>query len=426
MIERGNLDLAENRQPRFFYGYIVALAAFFIMTITWGAAYSFGVFFKPVLAEFGWTRAMTSAAFSLYMLMHGFFSIVTGRLNDRVGPRVLMTVCGFLLGLGYLLMSRISAIWQLYLFYGMIIGIGVSGSYVPLVSTVARWFVKRRGLMTGLIVSGIGLGTIIVPPIASRLIATYDWRISYVIVGTTALVLLMIAAQFLKRDPGQIGQLPYGADEVKQESLKLEARGLSLQQAIHTRQFWLLFILLFCFGFGLQTVMVHIVPHATDLRISAATAANILAIIGGLSIAGRVIMGSVADRIGNKLALTISFILMLVALSWLLAAKEVWMLYLFAVVFGFGYGGMVVAESPIVAELFGLSSHGVILGIVSFAWTIGSAIGPVMAGHIFDTAKSYQPAFLVCAILSAIGIVLAILLTPLAQKEETNDSRRGG
>ena len=418
MIERENLDLAENRQPGFFYGYIVVLAAFFIQAVVGGTMYTFGVFFKPLLTEFGWTRAMTSGAFSVFMLLHGFFYIITGRVNDRFGPRVLLTVCGFLLGLGYLLMSQVGAIWQLYLFYGVIMAVGASGGFVPLISTLARWFVKRRGLMTGIAVSGTGVGMIILPPLANWLITNYHWRFSYLVVGVIALVLIMTAAQFLRRDPSQVGQLPYGADEVKQDSLNSETRGLSFQQAIHTRQFWLFLTILFCFGFGLQTMMVHIVPHATDLGIPAAAAANILAIIGGLTIAGRIIMGGASDRIGNKLSFSIALTLMLIAFSWLLIAEQIWTFYLLAAIFGFGYGGIAALQSPIVAELFGLSSHGVILGFAVFVVTIGSAIGPVMAGHIFDTTNSYQPAFVTCVILIVTGVILTTSLRP------TNSQRR--
>jgi len=323
-----------------------------------------------------------------------------------------MTVCGFFLGIGYLLMSQIGAIWQLYLFYGVIIGIGMSGGFVPLVSTVSRWFVKRRGTMTGLVVSGIGVGTTIMPPAVSWLISNYGWRTSYIIVGIIALVFTILAAQFLRRDPGQMGQLPFGESKAEQESLNLKPRGFSLRQAIHTSQFWLLCAIFLCFAFCEQVMMVHIVPHATDLEISAASAASILAIIGGASVVGRIIMGSASDKIGNKSALIICCIMLSVALFWLLATKELWMFYLFAAIFGFTLGGWAPLISLLVAELFGLSSLGTILGIVVFVIGIGEAIGPVMAGHIFDITGSYQLAFLIFAAVSIVAIILTTALKP--------------
>ena len=412
-----------NRKSKFFYGYVIVSIVFLIMVVIGGTLYTFGVFFKPLSGEFGWTRAAISGAFSVYMFVHGFLYIVTGRLNDRFGPRIVMTGCGFFLGLGYLLMSQIGAIWQLYLFYGLIIAIGMSGSFIPLVSTVARWFVKRRGLMTGIVVSGIGVGTVVMPPVASQLISTYGWCTSYIIIGIIALVLIVIAAQFLRRDPGQMGQLPDGEGEVKQEGLISEARGFSLQGAIHTRQFWMLCAMFLCFGFCLQTIMVHIVIYTTELGISETIAAYVLAIIGGGSIVGRIVMGGATDRIGNKLALIICFILMSIALVWLVAVKEVWTVYLFAAIFGFAYGGLVAIQSPSVANLFGMSSHGVILGAIAFSTTIGSAIGPVVAGHIFDITNSYQLAFLICIAMGVTGLVLTLPLRPISSEGGRNDSK---
>ena len=410
---RENLYLAENRPPRLFYGYLVVLVAFFTMVVMWGTFYTFGVFFKPLSADFGWTRAMTSGAFSLYMILHGFGSIFAGRLNDRFGPRIVMTTCGFFLGLGYLLMSQISSIWQLYLFYGVIIAIGMSAGFVPMVSTTARWFVRRRGLMTGIVAAGIGAGTMIMPPVANWLISNYEWRISYTIISGMILVLVIIAAQFLRRDPSQMGLLPWGADEVKEQESNLQAQGFSFREAIHARQFWMLGTMLFCLLFGVNTVMVHIVNYATDMGISAASATSILTIIGGLGVAGRIIMGSATDRIGSKKAFIIGFILMSVALFWLMATKGLWMFYLFAAIFGFGYGGLIALQSIIVAELFGLSSVGEVLGGVLCVGAIGGAIGPVLAGHIFDITHSYQLAFLICVILCVVGTILTSLLRPV-------------
>jgi MFS family permease len=129
---------SKGTKPRFFYGYIVVLVGFFAIAIIQGTLNTFGVFFKPLLADFGWTRATTSGAFSLAMIFNGLLAIVMGRLTDRYGPRIVLTLCGFFLGSGYMLMSRITAIWQLYLFYGVIIGTGMGGSFVPLISIVVR------------------------------------------------------------------------------------------------------------------------------------------------------------------------------------------------------------------------------------------------------------------------------------------------
>ena len=355
---------------------------------------------------------MTSGAFSISIFLLGPLAMVAGRLNDKFGPRVLVTVCAFLSGLGYLLMSQIGDLWQLYLLYGVLIAAGMSGAFVPITSTVARWFVKRRGLMTGIVTSGVGAGVMVWPPLVSWFISNYGWRISYLMIGAIVLVLVITATQFLKRDPSKIGQIPYGDSELKQEVLVSEVRGFPFNEAVRTRQFWMLWVMYICFSFSQTAITVHIVPHTTDLGIPTIAAANILTIIGGVSIAGRIGIGSASDRIGNKLSIIIGLSVMSAALFWLLAIKELWMFYLFAAIYGFGYGSLISLASPIVAELFGMRAHGVILGTVTFAMSIGGAIGPIIAGHIFDITDSYYFAFQISGILSVTALVLVSLLKP--------------
>lgn len=413
--------LTAAEKPGFFYGYAIVVISFFVLLLTFGTFYTFGVFFKPLSTEFGWTRAMTSGAYSLAMFLNGVLAIVMGRLTDRFGPRAVLTLCGFLLGLGYLLMSQVSAIWQLYLFYG-VVGVGMGGAFVPLVSTVARWFVKRRGTMTGFVIAGIGIGILIIPPVATWLISSWGWSTAYIIIGAIALVFVVLAAQLLRFDPRRMRLLPDGENE-EMGGLNLPARGFSLREIMGGWQMWVLFAILFCFGFCLNTVTVHIANHATDQEISALVAASILAVIGGLSILGRIVTGSIIDRVGNKPPLIINFFLMSGTLFWLIVAKESWMLYLFAVIFGFAYGGLAAVESPMIAELFGLSSHGVILGITTFGYTVGGAVGSILAGRIFDIFGGYQIAFLVCAVVGISGIILAWLLRPPVSKGGESDPR---
>jgi len=410
--------LTEYKTPKFFYGWIIVIVSFFILVISWGPGmHSFGVFFKPLLIEFDWTRAETSGAHSMRALVGVFLGIVIGRLSDRFGPRVLITVCGVLLGLGFLLMSQIDAIWQFYLFYGVVISAGFGGFNNPILSTVARWFVKRRALMTGLVVSGIGVAAMVMPPVATWLISTYGWSTSYIILGITILVFTIPLAQFMRREPAQVGQLPYGAGEEKAESTGPRGRAYSLREALRTRQLWMLGIL---FGGGMFitfVVQVHIVAHATDIGFSAINAANILAIMGGVSIPGRIIMGSIADRSGCKTALIIGSALVLVSLFCVIVAQGIALLYLFGAIYGFAYGGVAVLRSPMVAELFGLRSHGVLMGVIGFFLAFGNATGPLVAGYVFDITGSYQPAFWVCVAIGGIVLVLTLLLKPLGDEE---------
>ena len=397
----------------FFYGYFIVAASFLILLVTFGAYYAFGVFFKPLVQEFGWSSAKTSGAFSLASIMMGLLGIGMGVLTDRFGPRLVMTSCGLLTGSGYFLMSRIGDLWQLYLFYGILVGAGMGAAFVPLASTVARWFVLKRSLMTGIIAAGIGVGALAGPPLASWLIWAYGWRETYALIGVVILTVVVLSAQFVKGDPSGLGIEAHGANGDGSTENNTASGGFSLKQAVATRQFWLVTGMFICFGFSLFSIMVHIVPHAVELGISVAKAAKILATIGGFSIIGKVMLGKVGDSLGSRHTFLMSNFLMSGSLLCLLQAKSLWLLYPSAAIFGLAYGGMVVAQSPMVAGLFGLKSHGLILGILLFTAMIGGAIGPLWSGYIFDSTGTYGFAFLTCAALSSVGLLLTAILKPI-------------
>ncbi len=408
--------LSPETQQRSIHGYFIVGAAFIIMVVAFGMYIVYGVFFNSFLEEFGWSRAVTSGAYSLSSIVSGLLGIVMGGLTDRFGPRLVVTFCGVLLGAGYFLMSQIDTAWQLYLFFGVIVGTGMSGLWVPLMSIVARWFTGRRSLMTGIVISGLTIGQMIGPPVISRLIAAYEWRRSYVILGIAVFVVVVLAGQLLKRPPSRTEKT--ADNTVVKETVKSidVSRDFSLQQAVRTVQFWLVVAVFFCFGFIAYGLAVHLVPHVTRLGISDINAANVLAVSGGIGIVGNFLLGGfIGDRIGNRRAFIIGCILAVVALVWLVPVKELWMLYLFAIVFGLGIGSMGTSESPLVARLFGLTSHGLIYGVTGLGFTFGGAVGPVIIGYICDVTGSYQTAFIVCAALSVLGLVLILVLKPTKQ-----------
>ncbi len=403
--------------PRFFYGYVMVAVAFVIMLLSWGLYVVFGVFFDPLLEEFGWTRTMISGAYSLSAILSGVVGIAMGGLTDRFGPRLVVTFCGFCLGLGYLLMSQVNALWQFYLYYGVVIGIGMSGVWIPLVSPIARWFVERRSLMTGIVISGLTVGQLIAPPVISRLIPAYGWRLSYIILGGVVMVTIIVLAQFLRRDPGHALRSPVQEKEGEKPNLNSDVKDFNLREAVRTPQFWLVAIVFFCVGWAAFAVTVHIVPNAIDLGISPITAANILAINGGIGIIGNFVLGGfIGDRLGNRKAFIIGAAIMAASLFYLVPAREIWMFYLFALAFGIGLGGTGTSESPLIARLFGLSSHGLIYGVAALSWTIGSAVGPIVTGYMFDVIGNYQLAFLLAGIIAVLGLVLLMVLRPTKRR----------
>ena len=405
--------MTEKRRPNFFYGYLVVAACFAIQGTGIGTHNSYGVFFKALLAEFGWPRAIISGAPSAAVLFSGLFGILLGKVNDRFGPRLIMAVTGSSYCLGLLLMSQIGTVWQLYLFYGVIVGIGLSSIDVITLTTAARWFVKRRGMMTGIVKVGTGTGQLIMPLMSSVFIAAYGWRTSYTIIAILVFVVLVSSGQLLRRDPGQKGLLPDGDSKTTVSDLHLPEQGVSLSEAILTRQFWIICVINLITVWCLMTVVVHIVPHAMDLGISSIAAAGILSTIGGTSMVTRMVTGIAIDRVGNKKVMTVCFLILIAVFLWLQVSKELWMLYVFAAVYALAHGGFFTVVSPIVAELFGISSHGVLFGIAWFSGTIGGAVGPILAGHTFDIMHSYQLVFFILAGFAVAGVILTSLLRPV-------------
>ncbi len=394
-----------------FYGYIIVLVSFFIMFIILGLQSTFGIFFKPIISDIGWTRAVTSGAFSLSLLVSGAISIAMGSLNDRFGPRIVLTLCGFLCGTGHILMSLVDTIWEIYLYYGILIGVG-SGVFAPVLSTVARWFIGKRNMMTGIVFAGTGIGILILPPIINHLISIYEWRNSFIILGVAVFVIVIGAAQLMKRDPSEIGETPYhGNSQIEKDNQSTE--GFTPREAMRHKQFWMLCLVMMFYGYCLFSFQVHIPPFITDLGIPSSIAALVLTIIGGATIVGETIMGMTADRIGNRLAFLIGFGLITAAAIILIEAKDTWTFFVVAVIFGFAMGDCSTQESPSVAWLFGIKHHGTLLGIVVFAFTIGAAIGPLISGYIFDVSGNYSFAFLLCAIIAILAFILMLFIKPL-------------
>ncbi|MFC2011186.1 MFS transporter [Chloroflexota bacterium] len=414
--------MPDKRNPKFFYGYVVVAAGIIASVLLVGTFVSFGVFFKPLMSEFGWTRTTTSVAMSVAALTLGFSGIATGRLTDKFGPKVVLIACGLFMGLGTLLMSQISALWQLYLFYGVMVGSGMSAADITITATVARWFVKRQGMMIGITKVGAGVGIMVLPLLANWLISSYGWRNAYTIIGTIALVGIVLIALLFKGDPSQIGELPDGATEVDATESAINHHQFSVKEAMATRQFWIFSTAWFSFMFCMQAIMTHIVPHVTDMEISATIAAIILSVIGGFSILGRLSLPSLSDSLGTKTAYIITFSLLVISLVWLQFAREAWMFYLFAALYGTAHGASFALLSPMVARLFGLQSLGTILGAILFTGTFGNLIGPMLAGWIFDIMGSYQLIFIILVVFSIIGLILISLLRPTSSRGGTNDS----
>jgi MFS family permease len=401
-------------KDRVFYGWVTVITLCTIGTILMGTRFSYGVFFKSIAGEFELTRAVTSGIFSISMIFGSIFAVLGGWALDRYGPRILILVMGLFTGLSLLLTSQTNSTWQLFITYSLLLSIGTSAVFVVIISTVSRWFDKKRGLAIGIANSGNGLGPLIMAPFATYLISSFDWRIAYIVIGLIALVIVIPLSKLLKKDPHEIGALPDGANslstDINNENINTELTSFSLLQTLKTKSFWLFLSIWFFAGFNLLLILTHIVPHATDIGHSAGEAATILSLMSGASILGRIIMGRVSDNIGRKTTIIICSLLRAGAPIWLIWAQDLWMLYLFAMVYGFAQGGLVPPVSALVGDIFGLRNIGKILGMQDIGYGIGAAIGPAIGGFIFDIRGSYSLAFLFGAVAMLLGTVSIALI----------------
>ncbi len=342
----------------------------------------------------------------------GLFGVMIGRLNDAFGPRRLMSVAALLLGLGCVLMGRLSTLWELYLYFGIIFGMGFGAIDVIALTTIARWFSHRRGFMTGIVKVGTGAGQFAMPLAASGLILLCGWRWTMAIIGTLVAVILVLMAQLLHRDPSALGLKT--SPETGRRNLSAPATdpGTSLSRVFRTIQFWNICLLNLFLVFCLMVVMLHIVPHVRDSGIPPIQAAGVLSTIGAVSMLGRFVCGLVIDKRGSKTVMNVCFLLLLSDLAWLRFADRLWMFYLFGAVYGLAHGGFFTAISPLVAEWFGIHSHGTLFGIVACFGTTGGAAGPLLAGHLFDRSGSYQSTFLILTVLALVSWGLLISLRP--------------
>jgi len=394
------------------YGWVIVIASIGVL-ITYGIImYSFGIFLKPMTLELDLDRGTISGALSFTIIVSGAAGIACGRLSDKYGPRSIVVIGGILSGLSFILTSQITALWHLYLIWGILMGIGSAFCFIPVMAIVPRWFTRRRGMAMGLVMTGSALGGVIAPLLTQGLISASDWRFAYIILGLIILIISVPLALLMKHSPQQAGLKPYGGDEIIEDKQpQSPATGeLSMRQAIRTGRFWFFGLIQVGFFFCMVSVMVHVVPHATDMGIPVIIAAGILSFISGIGIIGRLGIGFVADRIGSRLTLTLCLSLLTVSVILLLFVNEVWMFYVFAVAFGLANGGFMTLLPLVTAELFGLASLGVILGGLMFVGLVGEAVGAPLSGTIFDITGSYRLAFIITIAFCAVSVILSLVL----------------
>lgn len=417
-----------------FYGWVVVTGAFVVSLLGFGVAYTFASFLPPLQHTFAATRGDISFIFALSGFLYFCLGAVSGPLADRIGPRWVAVAGMLCMGGGMLLASRAQALWQVYATYGLGIGLGVGFSYVPAVAAVQRWFVRRRGFASGLAVAGIGVGTLLLPPLTTWLIGTVGWRATYVILGVVTLLVGPAAALLLTHSPQRRGLLSdgdappctsapgSGAPPSDHQTEAVATNGiqddLTLGQALRTRTFWLLYAASLATGLGLFTPFVQLPAYARDHGFSAGFGALLIGLIGVGSTGGRFIVGTGADRLGLRHSLMGMFLGMTVIFLWWLVATSAWALALFAVLFGVCYGGFVALLPALTAVYVGGRHISSIIGVLYTSVGIGTLLGPGLAGAAYDLSRSYTVPILVSAGANVIAVLCMLLVrAPTRQKE---------
>lgn len=393
------------RHNPLFYGWFVVAAAFAVTFVGFGAAYSFSAFVDALQQEFNASRGAVSLVFSLAGFLYFGLGVITGPLADRFGSRP-MAIAGMIcVSLGLVLAGLADSLMQVYLAYGLGVGIGVGCSYVPSVGTVQRWFARRRGFASGLAVSGIGFGTLLMPLLAALLIGTLGWRSAYISLGVLSAVLGISMAMLIVNDPRKKGLAPDGGPALPEPTSGLP-EGTEMRVAVRSRPFLTLYFAGLIASFGLFVPFVHLVPFATDQGMSAGQGAFLLGMVGVGSTVGRFLLGNVADRIGRQLALILAFAGMAATLLIWLVSDTLIPLAIFGLTFGTFYGGFVALMPALVMDYFGGRHISSIIGVLYTSVALGTLVGPTAAGYAYDLTHDYT--------LAIIGSIAANLVAALA------------
>jgi len=439
--ERG-IIIKRRTFPKIFFGWWTVLTSGLLSL--WGHGYhtiGFSALFKPIASELGFSRAVTSVAAGIGRFGGGFEAPVTGLLTDRFGPKVIVLVGTFLLGLGLILMNFIDSLWAFYVIWGIIVGTGVNIALtLPLDKAIANWFVKKRGLALGIRMTSIGLATVAVLPLITWLVSTQGWRMTCVIGGVVMWLVGLPLIWFLVKQqrPEYYGLLPDGARvqaDLREDTSRMIVVGVeyaaevgevefTLRQTMRTPAYWLFTVASAGHQMVTSVIFIHVVPFLTDMGVSPMRAAGIIAIAGAISLPARFIGGSIADRVKKEHLRFIiggAYLLQAAAIVAFLLNQTFTMAYVFLILWWLGHGGGLPVNPALVARYFGRKSFGSIRGISQMIATPFGVIGPIYAGWIYDTEGSYIAAFIVFTALLVFSATIMLFVTSSKPPAQVTD-----
>ena len=425
-VEKGGTD----KKPRFFYGWVLVGLTVIGMILVYGTRHSFSVFFPPILEEFGWSRGSTAFMLSLNILVYGLTAPVVGTLCDRWKPHRLILIGATVLGVATAGCAFASELWHFYLLFGFVMPVGSSFSCWPMLGpTLTNWFVRRRGMVMGLAQMGGGL-SFTYGMFVEFIISQTGWRHAYfVLAGIIIAVLLPLYFFLFRYRPEEKGLKPYGAGEQwavaalgtdAAEGRKPVPEGWALRKALRTYQLWFLIASQSLYwGVGAYLVLGHQVKFAEDVGYSSAFAASVFALFGVFTAVGQLSAG-LSDLIGRERTVTLAVILAVGALGALISVRDTsqpWLLYLYAICFGYGAGLCAPTLYAGLADIFHGRNFGILSGLLMTGFGVGGIIGPWLGGFIYDVTGSYTNAFIFAMACFAIsGVTFWIAAARKAEK----------
>ena len=403
-----------------FYGWWIVLTGTVILFVSSGIGfYGHGVILDPLRTAHGWTKATMSSAVTLYFLTTGFMGMFIGRQIDRYGPKRMLLLGSVIIAAGFIFLSLISTVWQLYIVY-FIMALGFScTSLIPINTVITNWFIRKRGFAMSLTNTGLSAGGIVLVPFASYLISRWGLQIALPILGIIYCVVVIAATTFIRQRPSDLNQFPDGSSpqsSSRQEHPSAVSYSSQMQvwtrsQAMHTLPFWAIVCAFFLALSGQIAFLVHQISFLGQY-LGVTGAATAVSITAAASIIGRLWLGTFVDRMDKRHVIMVCFLIQGAAVITLAHYNHVALLYLGTFAFGLTMGSIIMMQSLITAECFGLVSFATVSGLAGVFTMSGAAFGPTVAGYIFDATHSYQTAFTIFAAMSVAAAVVIYFAKP--------------
>lgn len=409
-------DVAPVRRPRFFYGNWLVLVTFIFLFLAIGCgSFAFSLFVTPLQEALGWGRGQIMAGFTVFFVTMGLVSPLVGRFVDRYGARPVIPAGAIVMGLGFVIVSRVSDLWLFYLGY-VLVGGGAAGfGQVPCSAVISHWFKKRRGTAIGLMAAGVGAGGVLAPLI-SAIISDYGWRSAYMSMAILIwAVVIPLGAFVVRTRPAEKGLYPDGEPIPPGDpGLPPEAvHGVPLRDAARSRTFWLIAVSFFAGCFSSMGLVQAPVPHLQDIGFPIQTAASALSAVGIGSALGKIGFGWLCDKMQPNKAWALGQALMMGSVVILLAVgpgSSIVLIWAYALLAGFGMGAWLPTLSILASRTYGLAFYGAIFGALNLVQSTGTATGPFFAGLMYDATGTYYWAFITFGIMFLIGIPAILLV----------------